>query len=222
MKVLLVEDDPSLREGMGEVIADLVEVRTADSVDSALAALGEERFELVLADLRIGGAATGGRTILEAARKRLQPVAIVSASAQEEILRALLPFAADAILGKPFQLEEMTALVERFLGLRKDAERLSKERPPESAWSEVSAGVHVAKPQAAASGPAPTWVRLQPGALGAWPLSPGGEGSLLIEGELEVAGERQTAPRYFFLSTGPPPPARTEQGCLVISLSLGR
>ncbi|MDY7232866.1 response regulator [Hyalangium rubrum] len=214
MKVLLVEDDPSLREGMGEVIADFVDVRTVASVDAALAALREERFELVLADLRIGGAATGGKTILEAARRRLQPVAIVSAAAEEEIRKALHPFTADALLGKPFQLEEMTALVERFLALRKDADRLSKEQPPESAWTEAAPGVYLARQSSE------TWVRFQPGTQSAWPFPLEGTASLLLEGDLEVGGEPQTAPRYFFLSTGHPPTARSEKGCLVLSLPL--
>ena len=140
MKVLLVEDDPSLREGMGEIIAEFVDVRPVASVDSALAALREERFDLVMADLRIAGAATGGRTILEAARRRLQPVAIVSAAEPEEIRQALQPFEADALLAKPFQLNEMTELVERFLSLRDELERLASQRPPEAAWTQAGAG----------------------------------------------------------------------------------
>jgi DNA-binding response OmpR family regulator len=220
MKVLLVEDDPSLREGMGEVIAELVEVRTVGSVDAALGALRQERFELVLADLRIAGAAQGGRTILEAARKRLQPVAIVSAAEPEEIRRALLPFEADAILGKPFQLEEMTELVERFLTLRGEVQRLSGQRPTEASWTEPSAGVHVARVQPTASEVDPTWIRLQPGTGSAWPASHAREGCLLVEGDLEIGGEWQTAPQYFFLSSSQPPVARTEKGCLVVSLSL--
>lgn len=220
MKVLLVEDDPSLREGMGEVIAELVDVRTVASVESALEALSEERFDLVLADLRIAGAASGGRTILEAARRRLQPVAIVSAAVPEEIRRTLQPFEADAILGKPFQLEDMTALVERFLALRGDVERLSRQRPEESAWTQAAAGVHVARAQPAPSEADPSWVRIQPGVSAAWPAPHAREGCLLVEGELEIAGERQSAPQYFFLSSYQPPVARTERGCLVVSLSL--
>jgi len=219
LKVLLVEDDPSLREGMEEVISELVDVRTVASVDSALAALRAERFDLVLADLRIGGAATGGRTILEAARRQLQPVAIVSAAAPEEIRRALQPFEADALLGKPFQLEEMTELVERFLSLRTELEQLASQRPEESAWMQAEAGGQVAR--ALASEGQAWWVRLPAGASVTWPVSEGRIGCLILEGDLQIAGERQQATRYFFLSAGQPQEARTEKGCLVVALALG-
>jgi DNA-binding response OmpR family regulator len=221
MKVLLVEDDPSLREGMGEVIAELVEVRTAGSVDLALAALREERFDLVMADLRIAGAASGGRTILEVARKSLQPVAIVSAAAPEEIRWALQPFEADAILGKPFQLDEMTELVERFLSLRDGLEQLSSQRPAEAAWTQAAAGVQVARARLAFSGEQEaSWVRIQPGASVTWPVTEARAGCLLIEGDLEIAGDWQRAPRYFFLSASQPRVARTEKGCVVVTMAL--
>ncbi|MBN1205013.1 MAG: response regulator [Myxococcaceae bacterium] len=220
MKVLLVEDDASLREGMGDVLAELAEVRAAGSVDAALAALREDRFELVLTDLRITGKAQGGRTILEAARRRLQPVVIVSAAQEEEIRQALQPLQADAILAKPFQLEDMVALVERFLMLRGDMERLAKQRPVESGWAEVAAGVHVLQLAEAQPGQALTWIRMQPGASCPWPLSPLRAGVLLVEGDLQVEGEHPQAPHYLFLSMRQPPTSRTEQGCLAVSLAL--
>ncbi|HEX8698006.1 MAG TPA: response regulator [Myxococcaceae bacterium] len=218
MKVLLVEDDPSLREGMEEVISEFVQVRPVGSVDSALAALREERFDLVMADLRIAGAAVGGRTILEAARRLLQPVAIVSAAEPEEIRRALQPLEADAILGKPFQLEEMTELVKRFLTLRNELERLSSQRPPEAGWAQAAEGMQVARVTSRQQ--EASWVRLQAGASGTWPVLEPQVGCLLIEGEFELAGERQKAPRYFFLSGSQPREARTEKGCLVVTLAL--
>ncbi len=130
----------------------------------------------------------------------------------------LQPFEADAILGKPFQLEEMTELVERFLALRGDVERLSRQRPAESAWTQAAPGVHVARAEASEQGPA--WVRLEAGTSVTWPVPSGPAGCLLIEGDLEMTGERQKAPQYFFLSASQPPVARTEKGCLVVSLAL--
>jgi len=220
MKVLVAEDDASLREGIADVLADLAEVRSADSVDSALAVLRQERFELVLTDLRLAGTGVGGRVILEAARRRLQPVAIVSAATPEDLQRALEPLQADAILAKPFQLEDMIALVERFLALRGDVERLARLRPSATGWTEVAAGVHLQHVQAPAPEPDPTWIRLQPGTSYAWTHHRGQAGMLLVEGELEVDGQRQRAPQYLFLSTGQPPTVSTEQGCLAISLAV--
>jgi DNA-binding response OmpR family regulator len=220
MKVLLVEDDASLREGMSDIISELAEVRSAGLVDSALVALRQERFELVLTDLHLAGTGQGGRSILEAARRQLQPVVIVSAATEEDIQRALRPLEPDAILAKPFQLEEMMALVERFLTLRGELERLSAERPPESGWVQEAAGVHVLRQPGATPDQARTWIRMEPGASYAWSHHRGRAGALVVEGALEVDGERQPVPHYLFLSASQPPAARTEQGCLVISLGL--
>jgi CheY-like chemotaxis protein len=220
MKVLLVEDDASLREGMSDIISELAEVRSAGLVDSALEALRQERFELVLTDLRISGTGQGGRSIVERARGRLQPVVLVSAASEEELQRALKPWEPDAILIKPFQLEDMTALVERFLALPKELERQARERPPEAGWTQEAAGVHVLRPPAAASGQGLTWIRLQPGASYAWTHHQGRAGVRVVEGDLEVDGVRQPAPHYLFLSTSPLPAARTEKGCLAVSLTL--
>lgn len=220
MKVLVAEDDASLREGISDVLAELAEVRSASSVDAALAMLQKERFELVLTDLRLKGMGKGGRTILEAARRRLQPVAIVSAATPEDLQMALHPLEADAILAKPFQLEDMMALVERFLSLRGELERLSKAKPPGSGWTEATAGVHLQQAETLAPEQDPTWIRLQPGTSYAWTHHQGRAGMLLVDGALELEGEQQLAPQYLFLSTGQPPTVRTEQGCLAISLPL--
>jgi len=220
MKVLLVEDDASLREGMSDIISELAEVRSAGLVDSALEALRQERFELVLTDLRISGTGQGGRTILEMARRLLQPVVLVSAASEEELQRALKPFEPDATLIKPFQLDDMTALVERFLALRGELERWAQERPPEAGWTEEATGVHVLRSPGAAADQALTWIRLQPGASYAWTHHRGRAGVLVVEGDLEVDGARQPAPHYLFLSTSPLPATRTEKGCLAVSLAL--
>lgn len=220
MKVLVAEDDASLREGISDVLSELAEVHSAGSVDAALALLQKERFELVLTDLRLAGLGKGGRAILEAARRRLQAVVIVSAATPEDLQRALEPLEADAVLAKPFQLEDMIALVERFLALRGDLERLSKTRPPETGWKEVAEGAHLQQVRSPAPEEDPTWIRLQPGTSYAWTHHSGRAGVLVVEGALEVEGERQPVPQYLFLSRGQPPTVRTEQGCLAISLAL--
>ena len=220
MKVLLVEDDTSLREGMSDVISELAEVRSAASVDEALEALRQERFELVLTDLRITGRGQGGRSIVEAAQRQLQAVVIVSAAAGEDIQRALEPLEADAVLAKPFQLEDMMALVERFLGLRGDLDRLSRGPPPEAGWKQEAPGVNILQLAGAGIGQPLTWIRMDPGASYAWTHHRGRSGVLVVEGELEMEGERQPAPRYLFLGARQLPAARTAKGCLAVSLAM--
>ncbi len=221
MKVLVVEDDASLREGMSDVISELAEVRSADSVDSALEALQQERFELVLTDLRMaGGRGQGGRSIVEAAQRRLQAVVLVSAASDEDLQRALAPLEPDAVLAKPFQLEDMMALVERFLGLRKELDRLSRGPAPASGWKQEAPGVQLLQLAGAGIAQALTWIRLEPGTSYAWTHHRGRAGVLVVEGDLEVDGEQQPAPHYLFLTTKQPPTVRTGKGCLAVSLAL--
>lgn len=210
MKVLLVEDDANLREGMVELISELAQVREAGSVAQALGALREESFSLVLADLRIGETGSGGRIILEEARKRLQPVAIVSASTAEEVGRVLRPHEPDAVLAKPFQIDDILALVERFLALRREVERAAECVPAEAAWTEASPGLRTVEEPGGR-----LWVRMAPGVAHPSPLHRG-RGVMLVEGELEVEGERRVGPHYFYLSAGPRE-VRTQHGCLAVS-----
>jgi CheY-like chemotaxis protein len=212
MKVLLVEDDAGLREGMAELIAEQTPVREAGSVAEALRAIGEELFCLVLTDLRIGDTGGGGRIILEAARKRLQPVAIVSASSSEEVVRVLRPHEPDAVLNKPFQIEDMMLLVERFVRLRREVERLAAgDVPPEESWTTEPTG-----PRLSQRPDGGLWMRLAPGTSHRPPVSRG-HAVLVVEGSLEVDGETRGRDHYFFLAAGPRE-LRTHEGCLAVSL----
>ncbi|MFY0576871.1 response regulator [Cystobacter fuscus] len=207
MKVLLVEDDAGLREGMAELIAEQTPVREAGSVAEALRVLQEESFALVLTDLRIGDSGGGGRIILEAARKRLQPVAIVSASTAEEVVRVLRPHEPDAVLNKPFQIEDMMLLVERFVRLRREVERPAAGAvPPEDTWTtEPTTGLRLSqRPDGG------LWMRLAPGASHRSPVSRG-HAALVVEGSLEVDGETRGRDHYFFLAAGPRE-LRTQEG----------
>jgi CheY-like chemotaxis protein len=215
MKILLVEDDTSLREGMSELISEQAEVREAGSVAQALAAMREELFGLVVTDLRIGQTGEGGRLVLEAARKRLQPVAVVSASTSEEVGRVLKPHEPDAVLAKPFQIDEMVDLVERFQSLGVALGRLAAGRvPSEEAWREPMPGVRVFEEPGG-----PSWVRMAPGVTALRPMGRGSVGVMLLEGDIEVDGERRVGSQYFFLAAGPRE-VRTEAGCLAVSLAL--
>ena len=208
MKILLVEDDSSLREGMAEALADLADVRATGDVHEAVTHIQEEGFQLVLADLHIGPSQQGGRAVVEACRTVLTPVAVVSASAPEEVTRALRPLAADALLTKPFSLDDFLMLAESYLHL---SQALERRPPPPSAsgeWRERSHGIHVMEQGAQA------WVRVSPGAAGPWPLA-GRRAFEILEGALELDGARHQGPRYRFLGSAAAPLLRSIEGCVV-------
>jgi CheY-like chemotaxis protein len=217
MKVLLVEDDASLREGMSELISELAEVRAAGSVPEALAALREELFGLVISDLRIGENADGGRIILEAARRRLQPVAIVSAAASEEVVRALRPLEPDAVLTKPFQIEDVLGLVTSFMGIRAAVEKMTQGSWPQATaedWKELTEGVRMLERSPGQI----SWLRMGPGAIFSWKVQRDPVAVMLLEGELEVDGERRVGQQYLYLSPGARE-ARSPEGCLAVWLA---
>ena len=114
MRVLVVEDDEGIREGLGELLSDSVEFHGVSSVPAALEHLKASRFDLVIADLSLGEQRLGGKAVAEAAQKSGVPVAILSASPKSDVARALGAVKADAIVSKPFQLDEIEALVQRF------------------------------------------------------------------------------------------------------------
>ncbi|WP_223632128.1 response regulator [Corallococcus sp. EGB] len=219
MKVLLVEDDPSLREGMSELVAELADVQAVGTLDEALRVLAVERFELVMTDMRIAGGHADGRGVLEAARRRRLPVAIVSASGPDEVAQVLHPSEPDALLIKPFQVEDIMELTERFLALKRQGvaaagEPLAEDSPE---WTEQSPGVRCA---GVAPDSARTWVRLEPAAVFPWNRSQCGHGVLLMEGDLELDGERYAAPCYLFLSQGASPQVTTRAGALAVCVPL--
>lgn len=217
MKVLLVEDDASLREGMSELISELAEVREAGSVLEAQAAMREGLFDLVLSDLRIGANADGGRMILEAARRRLQPVAIVSAAAAEEVVRALRPFEPDAVLAKPFQIDDVLGLVASFTGLRASVEKMTKDAcPPAGAegWKELAEGVRMLeRPPGQQS-----WLRMGPGSSFSWKVQREPVAMMLLEGAFEVDGERRVGQQYLYLAAGPRE-VKSQEGALAVWIS---
>jgi CheY-like chemotaxis protein len=221
MKVLLVEDDAGVREGLSELVSEQATVHDVGSVPEALAALRAELYDLVLTDLRIGGDRLGGRTILEAARGRLVPVAIMSASVPEEVERTLAPLRPDAQLTKPFQLEDVLGLVERFLALRTRAQQAGEAPPPEGSWEAQGAQLEVLR------APGATWLRLAAGARLPWPQAQahtqGGPcGVLVVEGVLELNGQRRGAAQYFYVPADGGCEAATREGCLAVSLPLAR
>lgn len=115
-RILVVEDDESLREALLEVLGDEGhEVRTAAHGADALDTLDEWEPELLVLDLMMP--VMDAFEFREQQRQRaVAPGArVLVLSAARDIDGAADRLDADAYLAKPFRLDEMLATVDRLL-----------------------------------------------------------------------------------------------------------
>jgi DNA-binding response OmpR family regulator len=110
--VLVVEDDPALRM-LCRVNLELEHYRVLDAgtLDLAVQLLTEERIDLVLLDLHVGG--RDGRELLPLIRSEQPRAAICLLSGTSES-DPPLEEGVDGFIRKPFDLEHFTRTVERL------------------------------------------------------------------------------------------------------------
>ena len=113
--ILVVEDDPELRTLFSQILADHgYAVRTAVDGRDALRQLALAPADLILLDMLMP--VMDGRAFRKAqladARWRGVPVIVVSATS--EFLEADATLGAKAVLGKPFDFDELLTLVETW------------------------------------------------------------------------------------------------------------
>ncbi len=114
MRVLVVDDDEAISEFVSWVLVDEGhEVATAANGAIALKVAEQVRPDLILLDMRMP--VMDGWEFARAyrdGRRRVAPIVVVTA-AQDAALRAR-EVAAEGYLGKPFDIDDLIAAVERF------------------------------------------------------------------------------------------------------------
>jgi DNA-binding response OmpR family regulator len=114
--VLVVEDDPDLVAILEMILLESGRrVITAREGAAALARVGEEMPGLILLDMRMPGM-NGWEFAREFQTRHGRACPIVVVTAAENARRRAQEIGADAWLSKPFDLDEVLALVARFLG----------------------------------------------------------------------------------------------------------
>ena len=110
--VLVVDDEPAIRL-LCRVNLELAgyEVRESGSIGDARA-LVEEGVDIVLLDMHVG--VERGEALLEELVQRRIPVAVVTGSTEIE---AVAKKGADAVLAKPFTIEDLETTVDRLAEL---------------------------------------------------------------------------------------------------------
>ena len=113
--VLVVEDDPELRSLFAQILADHgYAVRTAEHGLVGLEQMATERPDLILLDMImpvVDGHAFRKAQLADPSSRRI-PVIVISATS--EFLEPSATIGAKAVLSKPFDFDELLALVETW------------------------------------------------------------------------------------------------------------
>jgi CheY-like chemotaxis protein len=114
-RVLVVDDDDGIREFVGMTLSDEgYEVLTAGDGYEALECILAARPDLILLDIRMP--IMGGAEFMQAYRNTPEPRApVIVLTAARNAGDSAARIEADAYLPKPFELEELLELVQRFV-----------------------------------------------------------------------------------------------------------
>jgi DNA-binding NtrC family response regulator len=144
-RLLVVEDDPSVRRSLAEMLAEEgFAVETAASAEQALGLLGDAAPDVILSDVRMPG--MSGLELLSLLRERLPAVDVILMTAYEDmptVARAMREGAFDFLV-KPLRLAELRAVLARVLEDRRsrDLARRSVEEDEEAYGLETLVGRH--------------------------------------------------------------------------------
>lgn len=120
LRCLVVDDEPRIRGALARLLDSAgYEVRQAESGAAAIAALEQERFPVVLSDIRMPG--KDGVALLHEIRERWPDVAVLMLTAVAEVDTAVSCLQAGAFdyIPKPFQVDEVRARVAQALEKRR-------------------------------------------------------------------------------------------------------
>src|SRR5579871_2214913 len=129
-KILLVDDNESVRKSLGAVLqVSQFRVTAAASVTEALHLIAEERFDVLLCDLHMPGAGDGFTVVSAMRHTNPDAVTLVFTGypALEEAMNAIL-LQADEILVKPMDVPTLVALIREKLQKSKKGRMAIAER----------------------------------------------------------------------------------------------
>lgn len=117
-KVLVVDDDETIRETLYELLSEEYLCQTAETAEMAFARLEADAYDVVLTDISMPG--LSGLELLGQVRQRFPetPVIIISGISDQEHAQGLIKLGAFDFLLKPFQLEVVENSVKRAVEFR--------------------------------------------------------------------------------------------------------
>ena len=117
--ILVVDDDDGVRENLAELFEMVgYSILTASSASDALRKLSEHEVDLLLTDYRMPG--PNGVELIESARRMKPGLRAILMTAFGDSFTEIESVRRGAIgyVNKPFEADEITALVSRILGLK--------------------------------------------------------------------------------------------------------
>jgi len=115
-KVLLVDDDDSIRWVLNELLVDMeLQVTQTNNADDAIALLQKTKFDLLISDVRMPG--KSGIELLNQCQKDFPNLPVIIMTAHSDLDSAVTAYTKGAFeyLPKPFDLDEVSEIVERAL-----------------------------------------------------------------------------------------------------------
>lgn len=125
-RVLVVDDDETIRDTLYELLSEDYLCQTADSAEKALARLDADTYDVVLTDISMPG--LSGLELLGHIRQKYSdtPVIMISGIGDQEHAQGLIRIGAFDFLLKPFSLEAVEKSVKRAVEYRR---RLLEDTP---------------------------------------------------------------------------------------------
>ena len=118
-RVLLVDDDETIRDTLYELLSEFYVCQTAETAEKAFARLEADEYDVVLTDISMPG--LSGLELLGHVRQKFPdtPVIIISGIGDQEHAQGLIRLGAFDFLLKPFGLDVVEKSVRRAVEYRK-------------------------------------------------------------------------------------------------------
>ena len=108
--LLIVDDDPTIRNTLCRLFADKYECDTADRAEQALELVEIHKYAVIITDISMPG--VGGVQILKRIQARVLPIPVIVISASGDQFKELfLEMGAFAYFSKPFRFDELELAV---------------------------------------------------------------------------------------------------------------
>lgn len=109
-RLLIVDDEKNTREALARLLSSEYQTTIARNADEAIRYLGEQQFEIVLTDLRLGGNKSG-LTVLQVAKGI--PSVMMTAFGDVETAVSSMKFGAFDFITKPLDLKKLKIILQQ-------------------------------------------------------------------------------------------------------------